>query len=551
MIDGPPSNLGLDIIDVTHGSGYTDLVIDISITHPFASATKFTGFDVCGVVMGVGGVAHPFDPSLVYGGTSAQQLLNADGFTRWMNRPEFDGTDPAILGYQAGKLGTKDYLPTSTLNPYKYFCDGLGADDNVYQYLINNPDSRGVFTAGSTNTRRYQLRFPDAVGVQFQYAILARWANNVNAPDPPVNIPDDFPLEANAREAIALSVTSDSSDMWCDGSSGGGNFRAEISVVNWVAELGSGDVMSDYAIHLYSNAWAGAIHPDMTAVDNGNHWCTFAIDEPVTPIAAGPLDVWISVSQPGITYANPFGVPTGADSATLAAHFRYRAFVDPAGTEWEPPTDHPPRFLFIHHSTGDGFLFEGGMWELLEDAGFEVHDRTYGDGWVGDNTNPPDWPITFTTYYDDMITWEMPPDEHYDIVAFKSCFPASYIESEEMLNDYKSYYNTVKSVTQAHPETLFIPFSTPPLVPGDTEPTIAARARQFANWLTGPYDDGEYNLVAYDVFNILAGNDPLSGDFNCLRYDYQAAPDDSHPNAAGNVAVAQDFTAWLSAVVWD
>jgi hypothetical protein len=437
------------------------------------------------------------------------------------------------------------------LNPYKYFCDGLGAEDDAYDYLTGNPPDRGIFTAGSTNTRRYSLRFPDSAGIRFQYAVLARWADSVNAPDPPVNIPGDFPPEANAREAVICKVTNDTSDMFWNGASGGGSFKADISLVNWTAQPGGDLVMDDYSIHLYSNAWSGDATPDMTTSTHGDNYATFAVNVPANPTASGPVDVWITVSHPGLTYANPFGVPTGADSAALAAHFRYRAGVGTGGTEWEPPTDHAPRFLFIHHSTGEGFLFDGGMWDMLTAAGFEVHDRTYGDGWVGDNTDPPNFPITFTTYYDDMITWEMPPGEHYDIVAFKSCFPASDISSDEMLEEYKGYYATIKSVTQQHPETLFIPMSTPPLVPGATNPENAARAREFANWLEGPYDEGEANLVSYNLFNVLAGSDPASGDYNCLKYEYQGSPDDSHPNSLANGIVAADFTAWLTALVWD
>mgnify|MGYP003933922921 CR=1 FL=1 len=202
-------------------------------------------------------------------------------------------------------------------------------------------------------------------------------------------------------------------------------------------------------------------------------------------------------------------------------------------------------FLFIHHSTGEGFLIEGGMWDMLEDAGLEVHSRTYDDGWVGDNTDPEHFPVTFTEHYDDMVTWELSSGEQYDFVAFKSCFPASSIESDAMLEDYKDYYRTVRDVVRQHPETLFIPFSTPPLVPEYTEPADSARAREFANWLTGEYDDDDANLVAFDLFDILAGDNPSSGDYNCLRYEYQADPYDSHPNELANETVAEEFTSWL------
>jgi hypothetical protein len=147
-----------------------------------------------------------------------------------------------------------------------------------------------------------------------------------------------------------------------------------------------------------------------------------------------------------------------------------------------------------------------------------------------------------------MITWELGEGQRYDVVAFKSCFPASQICSEDTLEEYQRYYETVKSVTRQHRDILFIPFTTPPLVPLDTEPHCAARARRFAEWLTGSYDDGENNLIAYDLFNVLAGADSRAGDFNCLRNEYQSDPHDSHPNARANEVVATHFTEWLASI---
>ena len=201
------------------------------------------------------------------------------------------------------------------------------------------------------------------------------------------------------------------------------------------------------------------------------------------------------------------------------------------------------RFLFVHHSVGEGFLFDGGMWEMLEGRGLEVHDRTYGDGWVGENTDPEHFPITFAEHYQDMMTWELPTGERYDIVAFKSCFPASNICSEATLNEYRNYYNTIRNVIRQHPDVMFVPYATPPLVPNETEPHCAARAREFANWLTGAYDD-EPNIAAYNLFDVLAGED------NCLRGRYQSDPWDSHPNSQANRTVAEHFTQWLSSQGW-
>ncbi|MCX6646023.1 MAG: hypothetical protein NTY09_06670 [bacterium] len=106
-------------------------------------------------------------------------------------------------------------------------------------------------------------------------------------------------------------------------------------------------------------------------------------------------------------------------------------------------------------------------------------------------------------------------------------------------------------MTSAHPEILFVAFSTPPLTPASTEPECAARAREFNNWLTGEFVDGETNLVAYPLFEILAGDDSSRRDYNCLRAEYTGEdPEDSHPNHDANVVVAENFTEWLKGLVF-
>ena len=218
---------------------------------------------------------------------------------------------------------------------------------------------------------------------------------------------------------------------------------------------------------------------------------------------------------------------------------------------WTVPTDRDPRFVFVHHSTGEGFMDDGGMAEMLEDIGLDVHGRTYGDGWVGDNTDPEHFPTTFTRHFDDLISWDLPSGEQYDIIAFKSCFPASNICSDSDLDDYMDWYETVRDVTREHPEILFIAMSTPPLTPDNTEPDCAERAREFNDWLLGEFTEGEMNLVAYPLFDVLAGDDQSQDDYNCLREEYTDDPYDSHPNRRANVAVAEHFTEWLRGLIFE
>ena len=88
--------------------------------------------------------------------------------------------------------------------------------------------------------------------------------------------------------------------------------------------------------------------------------------------------------------------------------------------------------------------------------------------WWNGNTDPPDFPGLFSN----SQSWQTIGDAN--IVIFKSCFPASDITSDQMLENYKSYYRQLYSVYAAHPQVLFVPLSTPPLLQVNTSPAAAA-----------------------------------------------------------------------------
>jgi hypothetical protein len=200
-------------------------------------------------------------------------------------------------------------------------------------------------------------------------------------------------------------------------------------------------------------------------------------------------------------------------------------------------------FVYLHHSCGSGFLDEGGMSAKLTALGLDVHDITYGDGWIGDNTNPDHFPTTFGEHMDEVLGWELSGGKKHDIVAFKSCFPACDVSSDEMLEAYKGYYNALKPLFAKQPKTLFVAWTAPPLVPGATKPENAARYRKFAQWLKTEWPKGQGNAAVFDCYNLLAGKD------NMLRSGFRRNESDSHPNAEGNKAVAQAFADWLPGAV--
>lgn len=218
------------------------------------------------------------------------------------------------------------------------------------------------------------------------------------------------------------------------------------------------------------------------------------------------------------------------------------------------------KMFFLHHSTGWGIISEGDMrgyvaaYNLAHSENFEFWDQGYnGDGprdqdgndngtpyeVPGDNTDVEGLWYLWTSSELDAVTCRNGFLADYDVIAFKSCFPNSDIYDDARLNEYKSWYLQIRSALDAHPDKLFIIMSTPPLVPEDTNPENAARARAFANWLkSSTYLAGHPNIVCFDLFDALAAPASAPTEANMLRAEYRLAePHNSHPNPAGNAAV--------------
>jgi len=207
----------------------------------------------------------------------------------------------------------------------------------------------------------------------------------------------------------------------------------------------------------------------------------------------------------------------------------------------------PTRIIFLHHSTGENLINQGGVREGLTARGYEFWDHGYNsDGLRGpdgastgrsfdvpdDNTDPDGYAAIFSQPLHD------PPDNtfshlmQYDVIAFKSCFPTSNIGDDEQLNQYKSYYRVIRDRMDQFPHKLFIVFTPPPQVPGSSNPDEARRARAFANWLkSDDYLAGHPNVVTFDFFDLLAGAD------NFLRPEYRVSNDDAHPNERANQTI--------------
>jgi hypothetical protein len=214
------------------------------------------------------------------------------------------------------------------------------------------------------------------------------------------------------------------------------------------------------------------------------------------------------------------------------------------------------RIIWLHHSCGQNLIEQGDVREGLTALGYEFYDHGYNDEGLrladgsfaghsydvpGDNTDPDGLAEVFGQPLHD------PPDNtfshlmQYDVIAFKSCFSASLIDSDQQLADYRSYYLSIRDRMDQYPNKVFIVVTPPPQIPRDTSHEAAARARAFANWLASDeYLSGHPNVFTFDLFDLLA--DPST---NMLRVDYQVDEYNAHPNELANQTIGPlfaDFT---------
>jgi len=211
-------------------NGYVE--VDVTFNHPFPGLNQYRGFDVRGIFLADGTHEGDFDPTLRWsdGDFEEPYMLNADGYTRWWNAPEFHDNFP-LFSFHPGKLGG-NMMPSATLNPYKYYSDDIDYDMDVADM---DTSQRGVFSPNAlTHKRLYKIQFPVDGGPQFlfNYAVDASW----DEPDPDAE--PDFPIEAfsksaQCQEAYHLSVNTDESTLWYDTGTSGGEMHIEVEVFDW------------------------------------------------------------------------------------------------------------------------------------------------------------------------------------------------------------------------------------------------------------------------------------------------------------------------------
>jgi hypothetical protein len=270
----------------------------------------------------------------------------------------------------------------------------------------------------------------------------------------------------------------------------------------------------------------------------------------------------------------------------------------------DAPPEEKLRVLFIHHSTGGQLLAEpgpenedsanciyethpngGGLRKALAEAGYEVHEASYNSE-IGSDTDLFHWLPKFRDHMERVLATDLQDeryagDEHNNIVMFKSCYPNSNFVGEGTSpgnpeGPELTYWNVRATLSalleqfSAHPDTLFVYFTAPPLAPPKAEPlwkwlarkilrrprkvtmgeayVAAALARRLNNWVRAP--DGwlhEYphnNVIVFDYFDVLTDH----GESNMLRYPTGGGYD-SHPSTEGQRRAAAELVPLLNRAV--
>jgi len=227
-------------------SGYGTLLIDIEITHPYASK-NLTAFDVRGIPMFRGSKIFPASFMNISDRTLGDgELINPDGFTKLYNiTTEGEGPN-GLEGYQEGRYAGVE-TPNTLLNAYK-------------RHITDDPaNTRNALYAGDSVSVVYDVDIPGGPFI-FGYAVDASWSQPDNIPviDPMI----DFPRDANCAEAWQISVFE---TPVLDGLTDcGGKTKLTIDVYDWQDQYGIWNAVVECP-ELFSgrkNSYAFATHPD-------------------------------------------------------------------------------------------------------------------------------------------------------------------------------------------------------------------------------------------------------------------------------------------------
>ena len=304
LLNKNPANITFGNFDIVNNVTSFDIGLDWTVKHPAPIPPDFDVFDMRGVIVLDGSGTLTVNPDLTYGLNGTDQvMMNADGYSRWFNKTEF--IIPGLGGYTTGTIAFDTEDCGGTFNPYIYYADDLGVNDNLYDWLLANEALDGRFTAGATLTRRMVFNFPiPNPGINFGYAFMCNW--------------EAIATVTHTPEAVASDVQV-TDDVYFDGSIGGGNLILDISLFGWDEVPSSITVESTVLSAIYVLSAS-----EMTPTASGDNWATWHVEIPADDVTAiDGQEFWVIAEYAGYNYLNPFGIQNDAGFDTLAAGFRY------------------------------------------------------------------------------------------------------------------------------------------------------------------------------------------------------------------------------------
>jgi hypothetical protein len=208
--------------------------------------------------------------------------------------------------------------------------------------------------------------------------------------------------------------------------------------------------------------------------------------------------------------------------------------------------------IFLHHSVGHELIRQGRLRERLAGTGFDFYDHHYNgigltrpDGTPAgysynipaDNTNPDGLLRIFEQSVHRLPLNALSGLLQHEVILVKSCFIAIQTLNKDDVEKQKTAYLRIRKRMGQYPEKLFIILTSPPANPAETDVGSAARARSLSAWLqSDEFRTGSENLRVFDLFGLLAENNPEAPDYSMLRSKYRTGAD-SHPNLAANEAI--------------
>jgi len=316
LMNNIPGTLAFSFNGVTPGPDYNDVDLDLSMTHPVPGKPNLNGYDVRGIFMGNGSSPMDYNSDVIYPVPGTDQMMmpdpddgfgGPDGYTRWFNAPEFSEGGMPLLQYIQGAYASRNFTPNATLCPYKYYADGLGTNDDVWDFLTTTMDN-GVFSSGATNTRNYYLRFPNATGIKYGYAVIANWEGGQ---------PQHHP--SNTPETVGCDVADSSTVYYVDPGDNGGDIILDLSFFGWEGQPS--------AVWLESTVLSAPYEfdpTDLTPIGGTTTYSTYHVEVPADDVQMlEGNEFWVVTEAGAYDYTNDFGVPNLADTDILAAFFRF------------------------------------------------------------------------------------------------------------------------------------------------------------------------------------------------------------------------------------